>query len=65
MVTREELPDRLTVKETADMLGVSPTTIKVMISRGELKYIGEVGNRDVLTDSIVEYVNRRFGGGKS
>lgn len=61
MVTREELPDRLTVKEVADMLGLSPTTIRVLAMHGELTYIGEVGERDIVTDSMVEYVRRRYG----
>lgn len=64
MVTREELPDKLTVKETADILHLRPVTIKVLVSQGELRYVGEVGDRDIDTDSIVEYVNRKYGGGR-
>lgn len=62
MIKRSELPDKLTVKEVSDMLGVKPGTVKVMAVRGELQYVGEVGSRDISTDSLVKYVNKRYGG---
>lgn len=61
MVSRDELPDKLTVNETADMLGLSVATIKTLAHSGDLKYVGEMGYRDIDTDSLVEYVNRRYG----
>jgi hypothetical protein len=61
MVSREELPDKLTVSETADMLGLSVATIKTLAHAGDLTYVGEMGYRDIDTDSLVEYVNRRYG----
>lgn len=59
--SRGELPDTLTVSEVADMLNLSTGTIKNLVSDGELDYIGEIGDRSIDTDSLVRYVNRRFG----
>lgn len=65
MVTRAELPDTLTVSEVADILGVKPGTVRALVSQGEMEYVGDdVGDRNLSTDSFVEYVNRRYSGGK-
>lgn len=64
MVTREELPDKLTLGETADMLGLRPETIRVLAWQGELERVGESGDWYIDTDSLVAYANRKYGGGK-
>lgn len=61
MVSRSELPDRLTVNETADMLGLSVATVKKLAFTGDLKYVGDPGSRDIDTDSLTAYVNRKYG----
>lgn len=64
MPKREDLPDTLTIGEVADMLGVNIVTVRVFVSEGRLKYVGEPGSYNIDTDSLVEYVNQRYGGNK-
>lgn len=67
MPTREELPDRLTYSEVADILDLAVGTVRKLVGEGALKRPADsiVGDGYVDTDSLSEYVNRRYGGKRS
>jgi excisionase family DNA binding protein len=65
VVMEGEQPDRLlTVAETAEMLGLKPSTIRKLVARREIPVVRPTGRRAIrfrLSD-IVAIVNRREGG---
>ena len=61
MPKREELPDTLTPAEAANMLNLAVGTVRMLVSEGKLKFVGEIGSQAIDTDSLVEYVNKKYG----
>lgn len=54
-------PDKLTVTEVADILELQTQTVTRMANDGKLTWIGELPDRYITTESLVEYVNKRYG----
>ena len=51
-------PLQYTVKDTARLLAISPSTVRRLIDRGELGSVGQGKLRRVPFDSIVAYQSR-------